>query len=148
MFWFLKPCIPLMDQHSTGRCKIIIHSMLDVWVNVMPSLFSFTCQPFQLFSSSGDHRFVREEPFSHSLQELHVNLCAKGQPWGQLHDHHDSHNGCWQEEPGCKDWHPSLSVSACLPDLCVRYMSDLSNQTYYTVLFLRSPSLHVALLNV
>ena len=56
-----------------------------------------------LLSSSGDHSFVREEPLPYSVQELHVDLRAEGQPGGQLHDYNDRHNGSWQEEPWCKD---------------------------------------------
>jgi len=52
--------------------------------------------------SSGDYSFVREEPLPHPLQELHVDVCAEGQPGGQLHDDHDCHHVSGQEEPGCK----------------------------------------------
>lgn len=82
--------------HTVGKNNCIFFQALCYnqafdWLPL--SLFSFTYQPFSLLSPSGDHSIVREEPLPYSLQELHVDLCAEGQPWGQLHDYNDRHYG-------------------------------------------------------
>lgn len=88
--------------HPVGESNYIFFQTLcynQAFHLLPPSLSSFTYQPFSLLSSPGDHSFVREEALPYSLQELHVDLCAEGQPWGQLHDYHDCHYDSGQEEP-------------------------------------------------
>lgn len=73
-----------------------------------------------LLCPTGDPGAVREEPLPRPLQELHVDLGAAGQPWGELHHHHDRHAGGRPQQPGREDERPH-EAGSCLAgaDLCL-----------------------------
>lgn len=73
-----------------------------------------------LLCPTGDPGAVREEPLPRPLQELHVDLGAAGQPWGELHHHHDRHTGGRPQQPGREDERPHEAGSGLAgTDLCL-----------------------------